>query len=459
MEKGCEFRNYIAKPSTDREAQIQGLAMLQAILNDPKGEIENSILDCNFPRTVAERSTFVEMMLTGEKAEHDKAFQQLIKGKGGRDVAFIIATWCMLGGNTPSTWAEGENGQKPGGKNTRTDWGKKMIMELQLLGKTAHAEFDICKPYVTGKIHETSYNYDYASALFCLLNKGVLSSKTHGNAKHAAGFPLERPDPPKRRKTTALSRQNQQQTDFQTANEAQPKDIHSRPEQATTNEAESIGSPDLLFANLSREQLEAMNKDLKSKVERLEKQGAANFPPWAKCSEKPSTLEDFVQKASGTLNLVKAGIDLRKDNDHWEGMVSVKQVEARRLEEVIASHELSISKLRDQRSTLQRRVSGLRGEERTLKRQVRCLNGQVREGETLLEENTKLRAAQQETARVKGWLNNGEVETITRFPDIDFVRKSTMKLKGVGGPEDLEDKTRLGSVGSNTVQSRKHGKS
>ncbi|KAI7786409.1 hypothetical protein LA080_003650 [Diaporthe eres] len=183
----------------------------------------------------------------------------------------------------------------------------------------------------------------------------------------------------------------------------QPKEIHSRSEQVTTNEADSTGRADHLFAKLSREQLEAMNKDLKSKVERLEKQSAANFSPWAKCSEKPSALEDLVKKASGTLDLVKAGIDLRKEND------------------------------------------------------------QVHDGETLLEQNTKLRAdleaSQQETARVKGWLNSGEVEITTRFPDIDFIRKSTMKLNGVRVPESPEDETRLEPVGSNSVQNRKHAKS
>lgn len=463
METGCEFHDYTAKPSTDREARIQGFAMLRAILNDPKGEIANSIRDLNFSHTVAERSTFVEMMLTGQKADHDKAFQQLIKRKGGRDVAFIIATWCMLGGNTPSTWAKGKNGQKPGEKSTLTDWGKKMIVELQLLGKTARAEVDICKPYVTGIVHKTYYNYTNASWFFCPLNMEILRPRAHGNAKRAADFSPENPDPAKRRKTTALSRQNQQQTDFQTANVAQPKDIRSRPEQITTNEAESTGSSDRLFAKLSREQLEAMNRDLKSKVERLEKQSAANFSPGAKCTEKPSALEDLVKKASGTLDLVKAGIDLRKDNDHWECVVSAKQVEVRHLEEVMASHEQGIAKLRDKRSTLEGRVSDLRDEEMILEGRVRCLNDQVHDGGTLLEENTKLRAdleaSQQETARVKGWLNNGEVEITTRFPDIKFVHKSTMKLNAVRAPESLEDETHLGSVGSNSVQSRKHGKS
>lgn len=107
------------------------------------------------------------------------------------------------------------------------------------------------------------------------------------------------------------------------------------------------------------------------------------------------------------------------------------------------------------------RVSNLWDEREISEATVRDLNIEVHDKEILLEEITKLRAdleaAKQETAQVKGWLNNVEVETITRIPGIDVVRKSIMNLKGFS--KSLEDETRLGSVGSNSVQSRKHGKS
>ncbi|KAG6359367.1 hypothetical protein INS49_012888 [Diaporthe citri] len=216
-------------------------------------------------------------MLTDEKADKDAAIMTHTKGKAGTDVVFIIATWCMFGGNTASTWAERENGQKLGEKRAFTDWGNKMATELVNLGKNAHFNFDFCKPYITGKLHKKSYNYD--AAFWCYYNR-LWSPGRAGAAKHAAVLSPEDPGPAKRQKTTGLSRQNQQQTDFQTANEAQPKDVHSRPEQATANEADGTGSSDRLFAKLSRKQLEAMIEDLESKVERLEKQNAANFSPW-----------------------------------------------------------------------------------------------------------------------------------------------------------------------------------
>lgn len=458
IEIRSRFRNYTANPSTDRDARIQGLAMLRAILHDPKGEIEKSIRDWGFQHTVAKRTTYVQMMLAGEKSGYDKAFKELTKGKEGKDVAFIIATWCMLGGDAASTCGEDKNGQK----RTRSNWGKKMSSELRLLGKTAHLEFDLCKPYVTGKLHKQSYNYDEASMNLWHWNKHLLNPGTEGNAKRAANFSHDNLDAAKRRKTTAPTPQIQQETDFPTPNEAQLKTVG---EGATTTREDDLGTTTDLFAKLSREQLEVMNRVLKSKIDSLEKQSALRLGWVNEWSTKANTLQDIVDKAANhgtdTLDLIKANIGLRKRNDDEGQMIAVNEIQARHLKEEIASLNQSLLDLKTEKDTLEERISNLRDKGETLEGRVRDLNAQVRDKETLLEENTKLRAdleaAKQETAQVKGWLNNVEVETITRIPGIDVVRKSITNLKGVS--KSLEHETRLGSVGSNSVQSRKHGKS
>lgn len=407
MNRSSKLRKYTEEPATDDDAQIQGIAMARAILNDPQDKITKSIAQRQY--AVDQRCQMVHAMLRLRKTE--------------MNVVFIIATWCMLGGNTSSTWTDGGDGHKPGEKDYVMDWGKKMIEELKHLGRTAYFEFDFCKRYATGKISMKRYNYHRAShehSKICFLRP-----RRVGTAKRAADSSPENSDPAKRQKTTAISGQIQQHTDLHTANEAQLNDMGRQPEEATTNQAKNSGSFDSLFAKLSREQLEAMNRDLRSKNEILEKQGAANLLSMSKHSEKASALEDLVKKASrdsaGTLDLVQAGIDLRKDNDHWESLVSARQMELRHLDEEIASIKQGVSNLRDEGETLEGRV--------------RALNAEVHDKETLLEEITKLRAdleaSKQETARVKRWLDGVEVETITRIPGINVVRKSTMNLKGV----------------------------
>lgn len=375
------YCKYTEEPATDEDAQIQGIAMARAILNDPQDKITKSI--ARSPHALDRRCQMVHAMLRLNKTE--------------TNVVFIIATWCMLGGNTSSTWTDGGYGHKPGEKDYLMDWGKKMIEELKLLGRTAHYDFKFCKPYVTGKISRKRYNYKLASKDYYRICNPL--PRRVGTAKRAADSSPENSDPAKRQKTTAASGQIQQHTDLHSANEAQLNAMDRQPEEATTNQAKNIGSSDSLAAKLSREQLEAMNRDLRSKNERLEKQSAANLSSILKHSEKASALEDLVKKAtrdsSGTLDLVQAGIDLRNDK------------------------------------------------------------------ETLLEEITKLRAdleaSKQETARVMRWLDGVEVETITRIPGINVVRKSTMNLKGVSEGPDGE--ARLGSMGSNGVEGHKHGRS
>lgn len=444
MEESSKFRKYTAKPATDRDARIQGVAMVRAILNDSQHEIIKSIARC--PHSVDQRCQMVHTMLRDEKAD--------------TDVVFTIATWCILGGNIASTWAVGENGHKVGKNTTLTHWGGKMIAELVFLGRTVHFDFDLCKPFVTGKIFKSTYNYDMASWYW---ENRLPKPERVVTVKHEADFPPDSSGPAKRRKTTTASGQSQQRTDLQTANEPRSNDMDMQPEEATTKQAEVIGSCDSLLADLSREQLEAMYRDLRSKNEILEKQSAANLSSMLKHSEKASALEDLVKKASkdsaGTLDLVRAGVDLRKDNDHWECVISAKNLELRQLDRETSSLKQGISNLRDERAILSGEISYLRDEKETLEGRVRALDAEFHDKETLLAENTRLRvdleASKQETAQVKRWLNDVEVETTTRVPGIDVVRKSTMNLKGVS--ESLEDEALLGSMGSSGVKGHKHG--
>lgn len=386
MEESSKFRKYTAKPATDRDARIQGVAMVRAILDDSQHEITKSIARC--PHTVDQRRHMVHAMLRDEKAD--------------TDVVFTIATWCMLGGNIASTWAEGENGRKLGKNATLTDWGGKMIAELVFLGRTVHFDFDFCKPFVTGKILKSTYNYDMASWYW---ENRLLKPERVVTVKHEADFPPESSGPAKRQKTTAASGQSQQRTDLQTANEPQSNNMDRQPEEVMTNQAKFIGRCGSLFADLSREQLEAMNRDLKSKNDRLEKQSVANLSLMLRHSEKASALEDLVKKATkdstGTLDLVRAGVDLRKDNDHWERVISAKNLELRQLDEETSSLKQGILNLRDERATLRGEISYLRDETETLEGRVRALDAECHDRETLLE-NTRLRegskASKRETA-------------------------------------------------------------
>lgn len=255
---GAKLLNYTAHPATHQDAQIQGFAMARSILNDPKNEIFKNLAYC--PHTTGQRCRMVRTMITDEKA--------------GTDVVFVIATWCMLGGNIPSTWVEGANDQRPGKKRSRTDWGEKMIRELGHLGRDPYFffyVFDFCKPYITGEILNKSYDFDVALRDW---GKGLQRHEKESTTKHAADFSPDNSDQAKRRKTDTPSVQTQQQTGFQTPNEAQLKDVSKQSEGATTNQACDRGTPDGLLAKLSREHLEVMIRHLKSKVDMLERKSA-----------------------------------------------------------------------------------------------------------------------------------------------------------------------------------------
>lgn len=376
MEESSKFRKYTTKPATDRDARIQGVATVRAILNDSQHEITKSIARC--PHDVKQRCQMVHTMLRDEKAD--------------TDVVFTIATWCMLGGNTASTWSGGENGNKLSRNATLTQWGGKMIAELVFLGRTVHFDFDFCKPYATGKILQNTYNYDMAS---WYLENRLPKPESAVTVKQEADFPPESSGTAKRRKTTAASGQSQQQIDLRASNEPQSNDMDGQTEEATTNQAKIIESCDSLFAKLSREQLQAMNRDLRSKNERLENQSAANLSLMLKHNEKVTALEDLIKKASkdntGTLDLVRAGADLRNDNDHWERVISAKNLELRQLDEKTSFLKQDMLNLRDERASLRGEISYLRDERETLEGRVRALHAEYHDKETLIEENTRLR--------------------------------------------------------------------
>lgn len=446
IKAGAKLLNYTAHPATHQDAQIQGFAMARSILNDPKNEIFKNIAYC--PHTTGQRCRMVRTMITDEKA--------------GTDVVFVIATWCMLGGNIPRTWVEGANDHRPGKKRSRTDWGEKIITELDHLGRHPNFFFNLCRPYSTGLFPVESY--DFNAALWDW-NKGLQRHEKESTTKHAADFSPDNSDQAKRRKTDTPSGQTQQQTGFQTPNESQLKDVSKQSEGATTNQACDPGTPDGLLAKLSREQLEVMIRHLKSKVDMLERKSALRLELFEEWSTRATTLQEIVDEAANhgadTLGLVQANIDLRKKNDDQEQMITVNEIQARHLKDEIASFKQTLLDLGDERETLEGRVSNLREEAETLDGKIKAQKAELHDRETLSEENTKLQAdleaSKQETSRLKRWLSNIEVETTTRIPGINVVRKSTVTLEGF--PESVENETRVASVGSNGAKSRKHDKS
>lgn len=353
MKERALIRKFTPKPATDRDARIQGIAMVRALLNDSQDEITKSIARC--PHTVDQRCQMVHTMLRDERAKPD--------------VVFTIATWCMLGGNTASSWAEGGTGQKPGEKATLSEWGKKMVAELEHVGRTGHIyfDYDFCKPYVTVQIFQSTYNYDAALWYWGCLPKPEKDSA----AKHAADISPENSDPAKRRKITA--------------------------------------NTDYPFAHLSRDKLEALCEALKSRNKALSEDSSANFSLAAMHRKKANELEDLVKKAStiddgaSILDLVQADLDLREDIEKWDDVLVMKQCEMRNLVEWIPRQQ-GIS------DRLDERVSSLRDEAATLEGRISTLGAQAHDQQTLIAENTKLRAdlelSKLQTARLKRCLDD-----------------------------------------------------
>lgn len=84
---------YTISPDSPRKAKIQGVALLRALFVDPDGEIAKNIAKVkgfNVQHASNEKCKKVQKYLTGVSDVADDT------------VPFIIAIWCMLGGNIPT---------------------------------------------------------------------------------------------------------------------------------------------------------------------------------------------------------------------------------------------------------------------------------------------------------------------------------------------------------------------
>lgn len=161
---------YVPKPKTREQAQIQGLARLKEMLNDPDGEIAHYIKSTNewLPKPLSKNETCKEVQhcLT-RKAQADVT---------DKTVPFILATWCMLGGSVPSMWREKVEG-------SLTDRGKKMLDELENLG--GDYDFEFCKRYAT-EANGKNPNFGLAEAADELVKPDNFVGQTMTRSKHAA---------------------------------------------------------------------------------------------------------------------------------------------------------------------------------------------------------------------------------------------------------------------------------
>ncbi|KAG6359363.1 hypothetical protein INS49_012884 [Diaporthe citri] len=91
------WKRYVAEPQTPDYAKAQGMAKLREVLNDPDGKIADHIRKINgFNNQLAsnEKCKKVGKLLTGDPETPIT----------DDTVPFILAVWCMLGGNIPSMW-------------------------------------------------------------------------------------------------------------------------------------------------------------------------------------------------------------------------------------------------------------------------------------------------------------------------------------------------------------------
>lgn len=175
----ADRRRYVAEPQTTNYAKVQGMAKLREVLKDPGGKIADHIRKINgFNKQLAsnEKCKKVRKLLTGDPETPIT----------DDTVPFILAIWCMLGGNIPSMWCERVPGEKKGSKMALTDWGKRMIEELDRLGAIDGYEFDICQAYAAAAENQTRFDWDEAA-------KDLLNSKDE--AEQAAKKPKHNSKP------------------------------------------------------------------------------------------------------------------------------------------------------------------------------------------------------------------------------------------------------------------------
>lgn len=199
------FRVFLPKPPSLLYAKVQGFARLREMLNDPNGEIAHNIQKTGGwnVKTLAsnEKCKKVRQFITGDK----KALPIT-----DDTVPFVLATWCMLGGFVPSMWREKVEGEKPG-CGPLTDWGKKMIDELEHLGGSGEYEFDLCNQYATKTVGR-KHNFDWTEAAKIHDNldddaeqarkKSSANAQATSLGKHRASSPRQTPAAKRPKATT-----------------------------------------------------------------------------------------------------------------------------------------------------------------------------------------------------------------------------------------------------------------
>ncbi|KAJ0119255.1 hypothetical protein J7T55_013492 [Diaporthe amygdali] len=250
-------KKYIENPSSTEEAKMQGMALLRAILIDPNDEIAKAI-----KKTYG----FKAQPSTNEKCKSVRKYLTQVQEVTDATMPFIIATWCMLGGNVPSMWTEQGEGSKRGSKKPLSSWGKKVVAELEHLGMGDGFKFELCEAYATANFAMKSYDVAEAAKELAQSPSGSTKPNGGGTAKHSASFSPENPDPAKRRKVSTLGRQSDQQTEFSTANKEQLQEKDSPFGRAAKNQANDLENSGALYGECTREELLAEIARLKTKV-------------------------------------------------------------------------------------------------------------------------------------------------------------------------------------------------
>lgn len=171
------WTRYVAEPQTPDCATVQGMAKLREVLNDPGRKIAYHI---------RKTSRFNKQLASNEKCKKARKFLtgDLDTPMTGDTVPFILAIWCMLGGHVPSMWRERVPGENKGPRLPLTDWGKRMIEELDHLGAVDGYEFDICQAYAIAAEAKTHFNWN--EAVNDLLDPKYVAEQAAKNPKRNA---------------------------------------------------------------------------------------------------------------------------------------------------------------------------------------------------------------------------------------------------------------------------------
>lgn len=198
-------KSFIRDPEDLRYAQVQGLAKLYQVFNDPKREIEENIRNTSgWNPTLASntRCQKVRKWLSGEVTRMDE-----------HTVPYVLATWCMLGGHIPSVWIPRKPGKKLGFDGKYTDWGEKLVGELQLIGCGNKSE--ICKDFDNGSIAvRNAFNWDEWEDIRDNPDGGMLDTKKSKPAKKRAMSSPRQSHAAKRQKTAPIDLSQRNEGDY-----------------------------------------------------------------------------------------------------------------------------------------------------------------------------------------------------------------------------------------------------